>query len=70
MGVVGFAQQQDSADLVKALVDEGYRVELRESADGGAPAPWVLTVEPFDDRVVDMVDVYGGWIPGDAQLAD
>ena len=69
MGVVGFAQQQDSAELVKALADEGYQVALRESADG-APAPWIVTVEPFDDRVVDMVDVYGGWIPGDAQLAD
>lgn len=69
MGVIGFANQEDSGELLKALVDEGYTADL-QAGDVDAPAPWVLTVEPFDDRVVEMVDVYGGWIPGDEQLPD
>ncbi|HWV26201.1 MAG TPA: hypothetical protein VNZ66_03185 [Aeromicrobium sp.] len=66
MGAIGFATSDDAVELVKALNDEGYTTDLR-AGDVDAPAPWVLTVDPFDDRVVEMVDVYGGWIPGDEQ---
>lgn len=69
MSVIGFAQQEDTVELVKALGDEGYRCELN-AGDAGGDVPWILTVEPFDERVVEMVDVYGGWIPGDTQLAE
>ncbi len=68
MSVIHFASEADSVELVKALADEGYRTDLAPGDLDAAPV--VLTVEPFDDRVVEMVDVYGGWIPGDTQLPD
>jgi len=68
MNQIHFAAEEDTTELVKALAEEGYRTGLAPG-DGDGPA-WVLTVEPFDDRVVEMVDVYGGWIPGDIQLPE
>ena len=62
MGTVHFAFPDDADELVKALEVEGYDVRLHESAEGDG---WVLDVEPFDDNVVAMVDVYGGWLPGE-----
>jgi hypothetical protein len=69
MGEIFFDSDTDTDELVKALEAEGYSTLLRREAfagedDADDPA-WVLTVEPFDDRVVEMVDVYGGWLPGD-----
>ena len=68
MSEIHFAAEDDAAELIKALADEGYRTRLGPGPGSGDPA-WVLTVEPFDERVIDMVDVYGGWVPGDTQLS-
>lgn len=62
MGPITFATREDSDELVKALEVEGYSTTLREGASGR----WLLEVEPFDDGVVAMVDVYGGWLPDEA----
>jgi hypothetical protein len=59
MGPITFASREDSDELVKALEAEGYRTTLRDGPSGR----WLLDVEPFDDGVVAMVDVYGGWLP-------
>ena len=59
MGPITFASREDSDELVKALEAEGYRTTLREGSSGR----WLLDVQPFDDGVVAMVDVYGGWLP-------
>jgi hypothetical protein len=69
MGEIFFDTDDDAGELVKALESEGYSTSLRREAfageDDSDDRAWVLTVEPFDDRVVEMVDVYGGWLPGD-----
>lgn len=72
MSAIYFDTDDDATELVKALGTEGYRTSLTQDAaeaDTGSRT-WVLTVEPFDDRVVEMVDVYGGWLPGDERLPD
>jgi len=63
MGPIHFASAPDAEELTKALEAEGYRVRLREAGAGGR---WLLEVEPFDDGVIAMVDVYGGWLPEEA----
>jgi hypothetical protein len=54
----------DAAELVKALRAEGYVVTERRPEDESEP--WALLVDAFDDGVVEMVDVYGGWLAGEA----
>ncbi len=72
MSAIHFDTSEDATELVKALEAEGYRTDLRPEGfageDDSEDRAWVLVVEPFDDRVVEMVDVYGGWMPGDEQL--
>ncbi|MFT4189057.1 MAG: hypothetical protein QM621_10815 [Aeromicrobium sp.] len=67
-----FDEADDASDLVKALQAEGYETSLRAEAfagdDDAEDKAWTLAVTPFDDRVVEMVDVYGGWMPGDERL--
>ncbi|MCK5891740.1 hypothetical protein [Aeromicrobium sp.] len=67
-----FDEADDATELVKALQSEGYTTDLRREAfagdDDAEDRAWVLVVTPFDDRVVEMVDVYGGWMPGDERL--
>ena len=69
-----FDSDDDAEELVKALESEGYATTLRREAFAGEEdwedRAWVLLVEPFDERVVEMVDVYGGWLPGDDRLPD
>lgn len=71
---IHFDAGEDAEELVKALESEGYTTTLRREAFAGEEdwedRAWVLLVEPFDDRVVEMVDVYGGWLPGDDRLPD
>jgi hypothetical protein len=73
MGEVYFDEDDDAAELVAALGAEGYATTLRREAFAGEEdwddRAWVLVVEPFDERVVEMVDVYGGWMPGDDRPA-
>ena len=73
MGEVYFDERDDAEELIGALEAEGYATTLAREAFAGEEdwddRAWVLVVEPFDDRVVDMVDVYGGWLPGDVQPA-
>lgn len=68
---VYFDADDDAAELIGALEAEGYAATLRREGfageDDSDDRAWVLVVEPFDDRVVEMVDVYGGWLPGDPQ---
>lgn len=61
MDVVHFMTAEDAEELTGALRAEGYAVNLREPEGSGGH--WLLEVEPFDDGVVAMVDVYGGWLP-------
>lgn len=72
MSAIYFDTDDDATELVKALQAEGYQTDLhRESfagEDDSEDRAWLLTVEPFDDRVVEMVDVYGGWMPEDERL--
>lgn len=72
MPAIYFDTDDDAAELMSALEAEGYVMTLKREAfageDDSADHAWVLMVEPFDDRVVEMVDVYGGWMPGDEQL--
>jgi len=67
-----FDSEDDAAELVKALEGEGYSTSLRREGFAGEDdwddRAWVLVVEPSDDRVAEMVDVYGGWMPGDERL--
>ena len=69
-----FDADEDAVELVKALESEGYATTLTREAFAGEEdwedRAWVLVVEPFDERVVEMVDVYGGWPPGDDRLPD
>ena len=62
MDLIVFRSADDAQELVGALHAEGYTTSLREDAGGGR---WLLEVRPFDDGVVAMVDVYGGWLPDD-----
>ena len=64
MDAVQFLSADDAHELVQALEAEGYAVRLEEPCAGGGR--WLLHVEPFDDGVVAMVDVYGGWLPDEA----
>lgn len=72
MSAVYFDSDEDAAELVAALEAEGYATSLRREGfageDDSEDRAWVLHVDPFDDRVIDMVDVYGGWMPTDARL--
>lgn len=72
MGEVYFDDEDDASELVAGLRAEGYSTTLRREAFAGEEdwddRAWVLVVEPFDDRVVEMVDVYGGWMPGDLHV--
>jgi hypothetical protein len=74
MDEIWFDERDDAAELVKALEAEGYVVTARPEGfageDDSEDRAWALHVEPFDDRVVEMVDVYGGWLPGDPRRAD
>ncbi|EFQ82777.1 hypothetical protein HMPREF0063_11986 [Aeromicrobium marinum DSM 15272] len=69
---IWFDEAEDAEEIVKALQAEGYRTELRRESfageDDSDDRAWLLEVDPFDDRVVEMVDVYGGWMPGDDRL--
>lgn len=71
---IHFDEADDAAELVKALQAEGYVTRLDREAfageDDAEDHAWVLVVEPFDDRVVAMVDVYGGWLPQDDRPDD
>ncbi len=72
MAAIHFDSDGDATELVNALRAEGYQTTLTRDAFAGEEdwedRAWVLMVEPFDGRVVEMVDVYGGWMPGDEQL--
>jgi hypothetical protein len=73
MMAIYFDEGDDAQELVKALEGEGYATTLTREAFAGEEdwddRAWVLVVEPFDDQVVEMVDVYGGWLPGDDRPA-
>jgi hypothetical protein len=66
MDAVHFLTAADADELVAALRAEGYAVRLEENPSAEARSRWLLHVEPFDDGVVAMVDVYGGWLPDEA----
>lgn len=72
MSAIYFDDEDDAAELIEQLHAEGYAtVFTREGfagEDDSEDRAWVLVVEPFDDLVVEMVDVYGGWLPGDERL--
>lgn len=69
-----FDEPEDAVELTSALEAEGYTVEsVREAfagEDDSDDHAWVLTVAESDDRIVEMVDVYGGWLVGDERLPD
>jgi hypothetical protein len=64
--LVQFAAAEDADELIHELSAEGYTTRFTQQEDGS----WLLEVKPSDDRVVEMVDVYGGWLPGDQHLPD
>ena len=68
-----FDEPEDSIELAKALEAEGYTVETVREAfageDDSDDHAWVLDVDQSDNRIIEMVDVYGGWLPGDERLA-
>ena len=66
MSTIQFAAADDAAELIRELKGEGFTAHLRQVSD----ELWELDVNPWDERVVAMVDVYGGWLPGDARLPD
>ena len=72
MPPIYFDADDDAVELIMALEAEGYTTALTREAFAGEEdwddRAWLLQVEPFDERVVEMVDVYGGWMPGDEQL--
>ncbi|MCW2769207.1 MAG: hypothetical protein JWR27_640 [Aeromicrobium sp.] len=72
MAPIYFDSDDDATELVGALQTEGYATTLRREGfageDDSDDRAWVLLVTPFDDRVVEMVDVYGGWLPGDDRV--
>lgn len=61
-GPVYFLEPDDAQELTSALAAEGYVVAGR-GCDGPGRARWLLDVAPYDDGLVAMVDVYGGWLP-------
>lgn len=65
-GQIHFLSAGDAEDLSKALTYEGYVVSLRPDPAPERSGGWLLSVEPFDDGVVALVDVYGGWLPDEA----
>jgi len=69
MPEVYFDSEDDADEIVAALEAEGYTTTLEREAFAGEEdwedRAWVLLVEPFDDHVVELVDVHGGWLPGD-----
>lgn len=64
MTIVRFAAAEDADELIRELTAEGYTTHLTRDDDG----TWRLDVTPSDGRVVQMVDVYGGWLHGDERL--
>jgi hypothetical protein len=65
MSAIQFAAEEDAAELIRELRGEGFSTNLRRVAD----ELWELDVDPWDDRIIEMVDVYGGWLPGDTRLS-
>lgn len=67
-----FDEPDDSVELVKALQAEGFTVETVREAfageDDSDDHAWVLIVAQSDERIAEMVDVYGGWLSGDERL--
>ncbi len=63
MSQIHFLSEADAAELTKALTEEGYSARGRENPDPASQSRWLLEVQPFDDGVIAMVDVYGGWLP-------
>lgn len=61
-GTVLFRDAADADEITKALRAEGYTAE-GSATEGPGDARWTLTVTPYDDGVVALVDVYGGWLP-------
>ncbi len=72
MSDVYFDSEEDAAELIAALEAEGYTTALRREGfageDDSEDRAWLLHVDPFDDCVTEMVDVYGGWLPADPRL--
>ncbi len=66
MVAVHFLTADDAQELVAALRAEGYTSRLTENPSPDERSRWLLEVQPFDDGVVAMVDVYGGWLPDEA----
>jgi hypothetical protein len=64
MSTIQFAAAEDAAELIRELKGEGFTPNLRQVSDD----LWELDVDPWDERIVAMVDVYGGWLPGDEHL--
>ena len=68
-----FDGPEDSTELAKALEAEGYTVETVREAfageDDSDDHAWVLDVDQSDNRIIEMVDVYGGWLAGDERMA-
>lgn len=73
MEAIYFDSGDDADELITALQSEGYTTRLARDGfageDDSDDRAWVLVVEPFDERVSEMVDVYGGWLPGDDRPA-
>lgn len=66
MSVIQFVSDEDAAEIIRELTAEGFDTTLRQVSDD----LWELDVSPWDERIVEMVDVYGGWLPGDTRLPD
>ena len=70
MREVYFDEDGDADELVSALEAEGYATTLRREAFAGEEdwddRGWVLVVDPFDARVVELVETHGGWLTGEA----
>ena len=64
-GTVYFLEADDAQELRAALRAEGYDV-VERACDGPGRARWALDVDPDDDGLAAMVDVYGGWLAGEA----
>jgi hypothetical protein len=65
IGPVYFLDPADAQELTSALLAEGYAASGR-ACEGPGRARWVLEVTPYDDGLVAMVDVYGGWLRDEA----
>lgn len=72
MSTIWFDPDDDATELVQALEAEGYTVRVRREEFAGEEdhedTSTAVEVEPFDDGVEALVDVYGGWLPGDDRL--